>query len=123
MPKWLRRYLRSADLRAHFWRAMFLGATLRILSAWFVYGPQALDDYKHGVYPAYQFFAGIPLDLPDYRSRLLVWLLGGFTYLASFAGVTSALGQVRAMYLGLGFISLIGIVGTHYYARTRNSRV
>lgn len=123
MPKWLRRYLHSADLRTHFWRALIAGAVLRILSAWYVYGPQALDDYKHGVYPAWQFFAGLPLDLPDYRSRLLVWLLGGFTYVASFFGVSSALGQVRAMYLGLGLLSLIGIVGTHYYARTRNSRV
>lgn len=123
MPKWLRRYLYAGDLRAHFWRALTAGFLLRLCSAWFVYGPQALDDYKHGVYPAYQFFAGLPLDLPDYRSRLLIWMLGGFTYIASWFGVDSALGQVRAMYIGLALVSLLGIIGTHFYARTRNSRV
>ncbi|MGE3760618.1 MAG: hypothetical protein AB7H97_22840, partial [Pseudobdellovibrionaceae bacterium] len=71
MPHWLRKYLNSADLRTHFIRALLVGAFLRILSSWFVYGPQALDDYKHGVYPAYLFFANLPMDLPEYRSHLL----------------------------------------------------
>lgn len=118
MPKWLRRYLSAASPRTHFVRALLAGAVLRALSAWFVYGPQALDDYKHGVYPAYQFWAGLPLDLPDYRSHLLVWLLAGFAQIASFFGVTSALGQVRAMYLGLGAISLLGVYGTYIYAKS-----
>jgi len=123
VPHWMRRFLISSDLRAHLLRALLLGAVLRILSAWFVYGPQALDDYKHGVWPAYQFFAGIPLDLPDYRSHLLVWFLAGFTEIASWFGVTSALGQVRAMYLGLGITSLVGIYGTYLYVRGFKSRL
>ncbi len=123
MPKKLRRYLASLDLRAHFIRALILGAGARFLSAWFVYGPQALDDYKHGVYPAYQFFAKIPLDLPDYRSHLLVWFLSLFVEVASWFGATSALAQVRAMYFGLGLTSLVGIYGTYLYVRSFRSRV
>lgn len=123
MPHWLRRYLTSTDLRAHFLRALMIGAILRLLSSWFVYGPQALDDYKHGVYPAYQFFAGLPLDLPEYRSHLLVWFLGGFLWIAAKVGAMSALAQVRAMYMGLGLTSLLGIVGTYLYVRNFRSRL
>lgn len=115
MPSWLSSYLDKHDLSKHFRRALVLGFVLRSVCAWFVYGPQALDDYKHGVYPAYQYFAGLPLDLPEYRSHLLVWLLAGFTKIASWFGVASALGQVRAMYFGLGCLSLLTIVGTYKF--------
>lgn len=123
MPIWLRRYLASASVKTHFYRALAAGALVRGLSAWFVYGPQALDDYKHGVWPAYQFFAKIPLDLPDYRSHLLVWFLSLFVEAASWFGASSALAQVRAMYLGLAFTSLLGIYGTYLYVRTFRSRM
>lgn len=123
MPNWMRRYLGSAELQTHLFRALVLGGLLRILSAWFVYGPQALDDYKHGVWPAYQFFAHIPLDLPDYRSHLLVWFLSLFIEIASWVGATSALAQVRAMYLGLGAVSLLGIYGTYLFVRGFRSKL
>jgi hypothetical protein len=123
MPEWMRRYLYSRPLSVHFRRAFCIGLVARLFSAFFVYGPQALDDYKHGVWPAYQFFAGLPLDLPGYRSHLLVWLLAFFTRVASWFGVESALGQVRAMYFGLALTSLLGIYGTYLYARTRRSRL
>jgi hypothetical protein len=123
VPNWLSRYLSGGDLRKHFQRALVLGAILRLCSAIFVYGPQALDDYKHGVWPAWQFFAGVPLDLPQYRSHLLIWFLSIFAEMASWIGVTSALGQVRAMYIGLGAVSLLGIVGTYFYVRDFRSRL
>lgn len=123
MRRWLRLYLCSATLQVHFWRALIVGLVLRLLSAYFVYGPQALDDYKHGVYPAWQFFAHLPLDLPDYRSRLLVWFLGAFVHIASWFGVESALGQVRAMYVGLAVTSLVAIVGTYLYAQLQRSKL
>lgn len=119
----MRRFLNDSSLSTHFKRALLLGAALRVLSAWFVYGPQALDDYKHGVWPAYQFFAGLPLDIPEYRSHLLVWFLSAFVEVGSFFGVTSALGQVRAMYLGLATVSLLGIVGTYFYVRESRSKL
>lgn len=123
MFKWMKRYLRRHSLQQHFLYAVCIGLVLRLLSAYFVYGPQALDDYKHGVWPAYQFFAGLPLDIPDYRSHLLIWFLSSFAHVASWFGADSALAQVRAMYMGLGLFSLLGILGTYLYAQTVRSRV
>jgi hypothetical protein len=123
MPKAFRRFLRSRDLRWHFTAALLVGGFLRLLSAIFVYGPQALDDYKHGVVPAYQLFAGLPVELPAFRSPLLVWLLSGFVSLASWFGAESALAQVRAMYLGLGAVSLTALWGTYLYVRRFRSQV
>ncbi len=123
MPKRLRRFFYKYELRTHFLYALAAGAVLRFFSAIFVYGPQALDDYKHGVWPAYQFFAGLPIDLPEYRSHLLVWFLGVFVHVASWFGFESALAQVRAMYLGLGLSSLLAIYGTYLYVRNFKSRI
>jgi hypothetical protein len=123
MPRRLRRFLRNRSLGWHLAAALTLGLVARALCSWFVYGPQALDDYKHGVYPAYQFFAGLPVDLPDYRSHLLVWLLAGFVRVGSWFGAESALAQVRAMYFGLSLVSLLGIYGSYLFARSFRSRL
>lgn len=123
MPLWARHLLRSKPLKWHFTLALVVGFMLRALSAYFVYGPQALDDYKHGVYPAYQYFAGLPLDLPEYRSHLLVWILAFFVKIGSLLGMNSALAQVRCMYFGLALISLIGIVGTYFFVKNIRSRL
>ena len=124
MPPWLRRFLRGKALKFHFLAAITIGLVLRCLCAFFVYGPQALDDYKHGVYPAYQLFAGQAYnDLPDYRSHLLVWILAAFIKIGSWLGATSALAQVRWMYFGLGLISLLGIFGTYLFVKTFRSRL
>jgi len=120
MPKSLSLFLLKGSLRSHFFKALWLGLGLRILTAYFVYGPQALDDYKHGVWPAYQFFAGLPLDLPDYRSHLLPWTLGLFAHWASWIGITSALGQVRSMYMGLALVGgLAALYGTYMLVRSQ----
>lgn len=123
MPKLIREFFYKVPIQRHLVYAFVLGALARGLSAIFVYGPQALDDYKHGVWPAYQFFAGLPIDLPDYRSHLLIWFLGFFAEIASWVGATSALAQVRAMYLGLGATSLVAIWGTYLYAKNFKSPV
>jgi phosphatidylinositol glycan class B len=123
MPITLIRYLRRHSLSFHLCRALIIGFTLRSLSAYFVYGPQALDDYKHGVWPAFQIFSGQIPDLPPYRSHLLVWLLVGFIDVAHFFGLESALSQVRAMYFGLGVLSLLAIYGASLYASCFRSRI
>ena len=123
MPRWMRHYLYRRDLAQHLRISLVLALTLRILSAIFVYGPQALDDYKHGVWPAYQFFKGLPIDLPDYRSHLLIWCLAGCVKIASWFGAESALAQVRAMYLGLGVFSLTGLYGTYLFVANVRSRI
>lgn len=123
MSLWLQRYLRRHSLRFHLGIGITLAFILRSLAAFFVYGPQALDDYKHGVWPAYQMYAGLPVDLPDYRSHLLNWLLLFFLRIGGWFNVTSALSQVRLMYFGLGLVSLLGIVGAYIYAGCFRSRI
>ncbi len=123
MPRWARRYLTHRPLLHHLWIALAVGMVLRALCAFFVYGPQALDDYNHGVWPAYQFFTGQVVDLPDYRSHLLVWLLAGFIRAGSWFGVESALAQVRVMYFGLAAFSSLGILGTYLFVRNFHSRL
>ena len=104
MSLWLQRFLRRHSLAQHFWYSLAIGFFCRSLAAFFVYGPQALDDYKHGVWPAYQMFVGQAVDLPDYRSHLLNWILVGLLKIGSIFGVESALAQVRLMYSGLGVV-------------------
>ena len=119
----MRRFLSRKPLKWHLCLALVTGTVARGLCAWFVYGPQALDDYKHGVWPAYQFFAGLPLDLPEYRSHLLVWILAAFIKAGFWFGAESALAQVRAMYFGLAALSLLGIYGTYLFVRGVRSKI
>lgn len=122
MPKFLKRYFDVVPLRLHMWIALLLGLVARLCSAYYVYGPQALDDYKHGVWPAYQYFSGQALNIPEYRSHLLIWFLSYFVRLAYVLDFDSALDQVRAMYMGLGITSLVGIYGTYLYVERFKSR-
>ena len=123
MPRWMRQFLSRNSLRWHFCVALGWAVVVRALCAYFVYGPQALDDYKHGVWPAYQHFAGQALDLPDYRSHLLVWILSAFIRVGSWFEVSTALTQVRVMYFGLAGLSLLGLVGTYLFVRSFRSRL
>jgi Alg9-like mannosyltransferase family len=119
----MRHFLSRNSLRWHFGVALVSAVVARALCAFFVYGPQALDDYKHGVWPAYQHFAGQTLDLPDYRSHLLVWILSAFIRVGSWFGVSTALTQVRVMYFGLAALSLLGLLGTYLFVRGFRSRL
>lgn len=100
------------------WKILGAAVIVRLLAAYFVYGPQALDDYKHGVLPAYQWWAGLTVELPEYRSFLLTWLLGGFLKVGELFGALTPLAQAHAMYIGLALISLLAFVGPFLYART-----
>lgn len=122
MIDFIGRYIRGRDFRFHFFWALLLAFLTRSICAYFVYGPQALDDYKHGVWPAYQFFVGMDSSLPEYRSFLLVWVLSAFVYTGHFLGLDSALAQVRWMYFGLGILSLTALWGTAIYYRALRKR-
>jgi hypothetical protein len=63
------------------------------------------------------------MDLPDYRSRLLVWMLAGFIRVGSVFGCTSALAQVRVMYFGLALLSLLAVVGTYLLVKNIRSKL
>ncbi|MGE3387862.1 MAG: hypothetical protein AB7K41_14125, partial [Bdellovibrionales bacterium] len=113
---------RETHLWQILWFTLVLGLVLRLLSAYFVYGPQALDDYKHGVLPAYQWAAGLPVELPGYRSFLLTWVLGAPLKVAATFGVQDPLTQVRWIYAGLALFSLTAWLGLRAYARTFQSQ-
>lgn len=123
MPNFLIRYFESYPLRHHLLVATLIGLLLRICTAWFVYGPQAMDDYHHGVLPAWQLFSGQSVALPEYRSYLLVWLLDAFLLIATPFELHSGLSMVRAMYLGLGVISLLAVLGAYFYVSPFKSRL
>lgn len=111
---------KTKTLEQHLLYALLLGLFFRLLSAYFVYGPQALDDYFHGIMEASKFYLTGTHDLPEYRSPFLVWLLGGWLKLVSlFAGgdELSTLWQIRWMMGFLGLVSLVGIYGTYLYVR------
>jgi hypothetical protein len=115
-------YFRRHSVCFHLLVAVAVGLFLRLLAAHFIYGPQALDDYKHGVWPAYQYFIGENMDLPDYRSHLLVWILAFFVRIAHALGAESALTQVRSMYAGLALVSLLSFVGAYLYTSCFRSK-
>ncbi len=123
MPKLLLRYIESHSLHYHLAVALLIGLALRLCSAWFVYGPQAVDDYYHGVLPAWQLFSHQAVTLPAFRSYLLVWLLSGFLEIAAPLGLHTGLVQVRAMYAGLGIFSLLAVGGTYLYVQRRGSHL
>jgi hypothetical protein len=107
----------SHQLTKHLVYALLLGLFLRLLTSYFSYGAMALDDYRHGIWPAFQNWSGIPPNLPAYRSHMIIWLIGFFYSVADLFGISSSIGQVRVAYMGLGLISLTGILGTYLYVK------
>lgn len=96
-------------LRKHLGIALLLAFFFRALTAFFNYGPQSVDDYDHGLIPAWELLRGIPLNLPEWRSPLLVWTLYPLAKLASLAGLDVSFDIFRVIMLGLGVFSLWGI--------------
>ncbi len=114
----IKKFLVQAPLEKHLLYALLLGFFFRFLAAVCVYGPQALDDYLHGVTASVHFYLFNEHGLPELRSPLLIWILGGWLKLLSiFFGELSPIWQVRSMLLLLGTASLSGIYGTYLYVR------
>ena len=113
---------RDLKLAHILWLSLAVGLAFRLCSAYFVYGPQALDDYKHGILPAYQWAMGEAIQLPDYRSFFLTWLLGWPIYVLNYFHIDQAISQVRVVYLELALISLLAWSGLRLYAQTFASR-
>ncbi len=103
--------------------ALALGFIFRSLTAYFVYGSQSLDDYRHGVWPAYQFFRGETIDLPDYRSPLLVWGLGLWLKISALFSVTTPVAQVRSMYFILGLNSLLILPAFYLWSKNNANKL
>ncbi|MBC7464765.1 MAG: hypothetical protein H7256_02135 [Bdellovibrio sp.] len=105
----------TKNLWKHLWIALAIGFLFRFFSAYFVFGPQALDDYLNQLIPSYKFAQGLPHLLPAWRSPLVVWMIGTVIKVAQEVGITSPVGQVQAVYLFLGAFSLTAFLGCYYF--------
>ncbi len=121
MPQRLLLFLEKKSLETHFCFALLFGFVVRTLTAYFVYGPLAMDDIIHGLNPTTEWIEGkVPVDLSPYRSPLLVWLLGFFLKIGMLFGVTTrSVGAVRCIGIFLGLLSLLCVFGTYLYVRAQ----
>jgi hypothetical protein len=116
------RFLRW-PLRFHLSISLALALVLRVLSAIYAYGPQSLDDYRHGLFPGLQMSEGLPLNMPDYRNQVLVWVVSGVLNGCKFLGITSHLSQLQWLYFLIGLVSLLSIVGIYFLFKDSESRL
>lgn len=105
----------TLDFKKHFWFALALGLLLRIISAYFVFGPQALDDYLNQLEPALKLSAGLPLDIPAYRSPLMIWMITAWHKLAGVFSLDSVVSQIRWIYFFMGLASLLSLWAAYLY--------
>jgi hypothetical protein len=90
-----------------------MGLSLRLISLYFVWGPQGLDDYLDNIIPAWKYLQGINPDLHNYRSPFYMWILAGWLKLGSIFGVEHAVSQIRWVYFLQGSVSLLGVYGVY----------
>lgn len=113
--------LSPRNLRWHIGMALALAFFFRALTAFFNYGPQSVDDYDHGLIPAWEVLRGLPLELPTLRSPILVWSLMPFAWLGKILGLTVSFDIFRIVMLGLGIFSLWMIWAYGRYAERNSS--
>ena len=103
------------SFKTHFKIALALGLIFRLLTAYFAYGPLAMDDYIDGVSPALQWAGGEWPKLSTGRSYLLVWFLGSILKVARGWPVVW---EIRFLYAVLGILSLSMIYVAYRYVRS-----
>jgi hypothetical protein len=114
----------KVSLKNHLSIALFIGLVFRILSLWFVWGPQGLDDYLDNLIPAWRHSIGLEPDLHDYRSPLYMWILSSWLKVGSLFGISNAISQIRWVYFFQGSVSLLAIIGVYLIAkRSKNQMV
>ena len=92
-----------------FWKFFLWALVLRTLCAYFVYGPQALDDYAHGLIPVLHWFHQGVLELPDYRSPLLIYTLRFWLEVGRLFSIDALVDQIRWLGFGLSLLQLSGM--------------
>ncbi len=95
----------------HFWLALALGLGFRLISSYFVFGPQALDDYLNQLIPAYKFSETGVHELPAWRSPLVIWALGGLLELGKWIGISKPVAQAQFLAAMVGVFSLTSLWG------------
>ncbi len=103
------------DLLRHFWIALAIGLLFRVLSAYFVFGPQALDDYLNQLIPSYKFAEMGAHFLPPWRSPLVIWILAGVINAAKWMGIVNPVAQAQAVYVFIGILSLTTFLGCYFF--------
>ncbi len=101
------------------WLGILLAAlAIRTLTAIFAYGPQAIDDYKHGIMPASLLAEG-SAELPGYRSPFLVYYLAPWLSVGRTFGELRPVDEARVIEGGLGLLSLLGFLGLYWFFKKR----
>lgn len=108
-----------SKLRQHFFIALGLGFVARSLAAYLVYGAQSVDDYSHGVLPALEATVGQKMDIPLWRSPLLVWVLTLIVRFGQLLGFSTVFSTIRFLFFVLGAFSLLAIWSYYHYASQR----
>lgn len=106
---------KSRNLYQHFLIALLLGFIFRSCASYFVFGPQALDDYLNQLMSAFRLMRGLPHDLPAYRSPLVTWLMLDWMRLGQLFSIQAVVDLIRWTYFGLGLCSLLAVYGAYKY--------
>lgn len=114
-------FLKNRSLKEHLWIALAVGLILRMCSAYFAFGPQALDDYLNQILPALRLIRDLPHELPTYRSPLMIWMIKVWIDFGTLFSINAIVNQIRWVYLGLGLFSLLGIYGAYKYFQDTDS--
>ena len=124
MPKFLLKYFEAHDLKFHLFMALALGLLFRLIAAYFIYTPMALDDLNHAWQPVINMYWGSPMNLPPYRSPLLPYMLYGFLKIGYWLGFSyDPLLSIRIMNVGLSLVSLLAITGGYYYFKNKENKL
>ena len=94
-----------------------LGMVLRGASLNYSFGPQTLDDYRHALFPALQWSQGQILNVPPYRSHLLIWGIGLWFKCAQAIGFTEPLSKLKLALFGIHLLSLCFPLGLYFFLR------
>lgn len=100
----------------------FLGLLLRFLSLNYTFGPQSLDDYRHVLFPALQWSQGEVLNIPGYRSHLLIWSIGSVFRLANSMGITETLSKLKLALFSIHILSVCFPIGLYYFLRRKEDQ-
>lgn len=110
-------------LKKHLLIALLLGFVARELSAYFVFGPQALDDYLNQLIPSFKYLTTGSHGLPAWRSPLVIWIFSGWLKLGTLLNITIPVHQVQWVYSLLNLMSLSCFFGCYYFFKSiKNSQ-
>lgn len=102
-------------LKNHILNIYIVALVARFMAAYFAYGALSLDDYKHGLIPAFQWAENLSIELPTYRSPLLIIVLGPLFSLAKVLSFDAVVEQTRFVYFLLGLLSLVTVYATQRF--------